>query len=90
MSESVQPDIVVNVVGETCPVPLVEMRKAVMKAKKGEIIEVRGTHSASREEIPMAVNSLGLKLLGIEEDKENKWRILGLLRGNYQKVRYLR
>ncbi len=75
MSESVQPDIVVNVVGETCPVPLVEMRKAVMKAKKGEIIEVRGTHSASKEEIPMAVNSLGLKLLGIEEDEENRWRI---------------
>ena len=60
-------DIVVNVIGETCPVPLVEMRKAVMKAEKGNVIEVKGTHDASMQEIPMAVDSLGLKLLKTEE-----------------------
>jgi len=68
------PDIIVDVTGETCPVPLVEMRKAVMKAEKGSVIEVKGTHSASKQEIPMAVDSLGLKLLKTEETG-GVWRI---------------
>ncbi len=67
-------DIVVDVTGETCPIPLVEMRKAVMKSEKGAVIEVMGTHPASREEIPMAVDSLGLKLLKTEES-DGVWHI---------------
>ncbi|MBN1782941.1 sulfurtransferase TusA family protein [bacterium] len=67
-------DIIVDVTGETCPVPLVEMRKAVMKADKGKVIVIRGTHGASREEIPMAVDSLGLKLLKTEET-DGVWQI---------------
>jgi len=74
MAKTFQPDIVVDVIGETCPIPLVEMRKAVMKAQKGDVIEVKGTHPASKQEIPMAVDSLGLELLGIEEEK-NVWYI---------------
>ncbi|MBN2029183.1 sulfurtransferase TusA family protein [bacterium] len=74
MLQTIQSDIVVDVVGETCPVPLVEMRKAVMKAKKGDIIEVKGTHPASKQEIPMAVDSLGLELLGIREE-DQVWHI---------------
>jgi len=75
MVELIQPDVVVDVVGETCPIPLVEMRKAVMKARKGQVIEVRGTHGASKQEIPMAVESLGLQLLSTEEDEEGVWHI---------------
>ncbi len=60
--------IKVDCVGETCPVPLVETRKAIRKASKGDIIEITGTHPASRKEIPMAVEAMGLELLGIEED----------------------
>lgn len=47
-----------------------------MRAKPGEIIEILGTHGPSKEEIPMAVRSLGLKLLGIEEEGDGAWRIL--------------
>jgi TusA-related sulfurtransferase len=67
-------DIVVDVTGETCPIPLVEMRKAVMKSPKGHIIEVVGTHAASKKEIPLAVESLGLKLLKIDE-VQGQWHI---------------
>ena len=74
MDKSTQSDIVVDVTGETCPIPLIEMRKAVMKAQKGNIIEVKGTHPASKHEIPMAVDSLGLELLGIKEEDE-VWHI---------------
>ena len=70
-----KPDIVVDVIGETCPIPLVEMRKALMKAEKGQIVEVKGTHGASKEEIPMAVDSLGFKLLDVLDTDKGVWRI---------------
>jgi len=60
--------------GETCPVPLVEARKALRKVSRGDIVEVIGTHPASKKEIPMAVEALGLELLGISED-EGVWEI---------------
>ena len=67
-------DMKVDVKGETCPVPLVEMRKAIRKVAPGEIVEVIGTHPASKKEIPMAVEALGLELVDIEE-KDGVWRI---------------
>ena len=68
-------DILVDCVNETCPIPLIETRKAITAAKKGQTIEVIGTHPASRREIPMAIEAMGLKLLKIEgSDKD--WRIM--------------
>lgn len=67
-------EVKVDVKGETCPVPLVEMRKAVKKASPGEIIEITGTHPASKKEIPMAVEALGLELVDITE-KDGIWTI---------------
>jgi tRNA 2-thiouridine synthesizing protein A len=75
MDRPVIPDIVVDVMGETCPIPLVQMRKAVMKAEKGRILEIRGTHGPSKKEIPMAVQSLGLELLRTHEDPDGVWHI---------------
>jgi tRNA 2-thiouridine synthesizing protein A len=69
-------DFLVDVTGETCPIPLVEMRKAVMKAEPGQVIEIRGTHASSKKEIPMAVNSLRLELLEVSDDPDGSWRIL--------------
>jgi len=59
--------IKVDCVGQTCPVPLVETRKAVRKASPGDIIQVTGTHPASKQEIPMAVKEMGLELVDIKE-----------------------
>jgi tRNA 2-thiouridine synthesizing protein A len=67
-------EIKVDCTGETCPVPLVETRKALRKAKKGDIVEVIGNHPSSKKEIPMAVKALGLKLIDITE-KGGVWRI---------------
>ncbi len=64
----------INVLGETCPVPLVETRKAIRSASEGDIIEVTGSHSASKEEIPMAVEEMGLELLEVSDEGEN-WKI---------------
>lgn len=67
-------DIKVDVQGETCPVPLVETRKALRRASPGDVVEVIGTHPASKKEIPMAVKALGLKLIDINEDGD-VWKI---------------
>lgn len=60
-------EIRVDVRGQTCPVPLVETRKALRKASPGDVVVVEGTHPNSKEEIPMAVRALKLELLGVEE-----------------------
>jgi len=67
-------EIKVDCTGETCPVPLVETRKALRKAKEGDIVEVIGTHPTSKKEIPMAVEALGLELIDIQE-KDGVWKI---------------
>ena len=67
-------EIKVDCTGETCPVPLVETRKALRKAKEGDIVEVVGTHPSSKKEIPMAVKALRLELIDIQE-KDGVWKI---------------
>jgi tRNA 2-thiouridine synthesizing protein A len=64
----------VDCTGETCPVPLVETRKALRKAQDGDVIEVKGTHPASKKEIPMAVKALGRELRGVDE-ADGVWTI---------------
>ena len=67
-------EIRVDCIGETCPVPLVETRKALRKAKEGDVVEVIGTHPSSKKEIPMAVKALGLELIDIHEE-DGVWKI---------------
>jgi len=67
-------EIRVDCRGQTCPVPLVETRKALRKAAPGDVVEVVGTHPASKKEIPMAVRALGLELLSVD-GTETDWTI---------------
>ena len=48
--------------------------QALRKAEPGDIVEVVGTHPASKKEIPMAVKALGLELVDVEE-KGGVWTI---------------
>lgn len=66
---------VVDVIGEICPIPLIETRKAMNKSRSGEIIEIMGTHDSSKEEIPMAVESAGSEIVKVFEE-EGIWHIL--------------
>jgi TusA-related sulfurtransferase len=45
---------------------LVETRKALRRAEPGDIVQVSGTHPASKKEIPMAVDALKLELLSVD------------------------
>ncbi len=67
-------DIRVDVRGETCPVPLVEARKALRKAAQGDTLEIIGTHPASKKEIPMAFKALGLQGVEVAGD-DDQWTI---------------
>ena len=67
-------EINVDCRGETCPVPLVEVRKALRRAKPGDIVQVVGSHPASKKEIPMAVEALKLELLSVE-GADTDWTI---------------
>ena len=68
-------EIKVDCIGETCPVPLIETRKALRKAEEGDIVEIIGTHPSSKKEIPMAVKAMGLELLEVQEKNEGVWKI---------------
>lgn len=68
-------DIHVDCRGKNCPVPLVEVRKALRKAAPGQVIEVVGTHPPSKKEIPMAVAALKAELVSVE-GPDSDWRIL--------------
>jgi tRNA 2-thiouridine synthesizing protein A len=68
-------EIKVDCTGQTCPVPLVETRKALRKAQAGDVVEVTGTHPSSKKEIPMAVKAMGLELLELKEEKDGVWTI---------------
>jgi len=67
-------EIQVDVRGQTCPVPLVETRKALRRAAPGDVVKVIGTHPASKKEIPMAVEALRLSLLSVE-GSDTDWTI---------------
>ena len=67
-------ELKVDCSGQTCPVPLVETRKALRKANPGDIVEVTGTHATSKKEIPMAVKALGMELIDVQE-KDGVWKI---------------
>lgn len=72
----------VDVRGQTCPVPLVETRKAIRKAVSGDVIRIRGTHPSSREEVPMAADSMRIEAKEALETARNRIAAhLGDLRG---------
>jgi TusA-related sulfurtransferase len=65
----------IDVRGQTCPVPLVECRKAIRKATPGDEIIITGTHPASKKEIPMACEAMGLEVVNVDENTEQEWTI---------------
>ena len=67
-------EIKVDCLNMTCPLPLVETRKALRDASPGDIVEVVGTHPSSKKEIPMAARAMGLEVIGVEEE-DGVWKI---------------
>jgi tRNA 2-thiouridine synthesizing protein A len=70
-----EPDKTVDVIGEICPIPLIETRKAIKNSKSGEIIEIVGTHKPSKKEIPIAIEASGNRLIKVFEE-DDIWHII--------------
>ena len=68
-------DLVVDVVGEICPRPLIETRKSIKKASIGHTLEIIGTDPSSKKEIRMAMEMLKNEVISIEDDNEGRWHI---------------
>jgi tRNA 2-thiouridine synthesizing protein A len=62
----------IDVRGETCPVPLVEARKALLRAPRVEIV---GDHDSSFKEIPLLAKNVGARVVEREGD-EHAWRFV--------------
>lgn len=67
-------EIKVDVTGESCPVPLVETRKALKKAQPGDVISITGTNPVSKREIPMAAEAMSVEIIS-EEETDGVWTI---------------
>lgn len=64
-----------DVSGETCPVPLIEARKALRAVPVGARVEIVGTHDSSYAEIPLLVRNLGHALVAAEGSAKS-WRFV--------------
>ncbi len=65
----------VDVRGEVCPVPDVDAKRAVKKAKDGDIIMVQIDYAMSKERIPETIKKMGSEILEIEEAGNSEWNI---------------
>ena len=73
-------DILVDITGLTCPIPLIKARKAIKSATKGQTIKFSGTEKEeiSRKEILIAVNNLKQTLIKNKDyyPSENRWDLI--------------
>jgi len=72
----VKADVVLDVSGEVCPVPLVKARRALDKMEKDTILEVIGTDEEAKLDILLAVQELKMELIKEKTGKDGKWRVL--------------
>ncbi len=69
--KDIKPDVVHDVTGTFCPVPIVEMSGKIKEMEVGQILELIADDPGSLEDIPAWCNSTGHEFLGyFEEDGE--------------------
>jgi TusA-related sulfurtransferase len=57
-------DVVVDSRGRPCPVPVIELAKAVAAAEPGAVVEVLSDDPASRHDVPAWCRMRGVEYLG--------------------------
>ncbi|HVM26376.1 MAG TPA: sulfurtransferase TusA family protein [Mycobacteriales bacterium] len=64
MTSLPEPDVVVDCLGRPCPVPVVELAKAVAAAAAGTVVEVVSDDPAARHDVPAWARLRGAEYLG--------------------------
>jgi cysteine desulfurase len=59
-----EPDVVVDCVGRPCPVPVIELARAVTAADPGQVVEVVSDDPAARLDVPAWCRMRGQEHLG--------------------------
>lgn len=71
------PDVVLDVRGESCPVPEMEASKKLKKMKAGQVLEVLTDHQPAVDvTLPSLAKNLGYPFTVIKEGEVYKVRIL--------------
>ena len=69
--DEIKPDVVHDVTGTYCPVPIAETAKQVKEMEIGQVLELIADDPGVVEDIPAWCNSTGQEFLGMyEEDGE--------------------
>ncbi len=69
--EDIKPDVVHDVTGTYCPVPIVETAKKIREMEIGQVLELIADDPGVVEDIPAWCKSTGQEFLGMyEEDEE--------------------
>jgi peroxiredoxin family protein/TusA-related sulfurtransferase len=63
-------DNTLDVMGKCCPMPVLEVKKAIEDIEEGQVLEVLATDRGSKSDIPAWAERTGNKVLGIEEEEE--------------------
>ena len=70
-------DLIVDVTGLTCPMPLIKTRRAIKKSQINHIIKFVGTkeEEISRKEILIALEGMKQHILDVEVSSDGSWQI---------------
>lgn len=68
------PDVTVDTLGEPCPVPVIELAKAVRGADVGAVVEVLSDDPAAKVDIPVWCRMQRQSFVGQEELDAGGWR----------------
>jgi tRNA 2-thiouridine synthesizing protein A len=70
------PNKIISVVGQCCPLPIIELAKAVKEIQPGEIIQVTGDDPIFDIGIHDFCEAQGFELLEIKKDTERQFTAL--------------
>lgn len=69
MVENITPDEILDCRGLSCPMPILKTKKAIGKMKSGQILEILGTDSGTKNDLPAFAQKTGHGYLGEKEDR---------------------
>jgi tRNA 2-thiouridine synthesizing protein A len=68
---SISPHIVLDTRDLTCPLPVLQTRKAIDSLKQGQVLEVCAKGEAAKSDIIFLAQRLRLELVDVREDGDN-------------------
>ncbi|MGQ9484961.1 MAG: sulfurtransferase TusA family protein [Desulfosoma sp.] len=68
MSESIQADMVMDLKGLPCPMPVVKVSKGIKEVQVGQILEAQTTDPGSLTDFPAWARTSGNEIVGTQQE----------------------